>query len=358
MKKKVLFVTNHFTYSNGVATVLRSIIQNINSEKYDIYLLPIYRFDSDFASCIKDKFTLVKGFGFYFRGFDKIVNMMSSKALYKRFVKDHYDVEISFQFGIPTKMMSNSTNENTICWMHTFDSKMKLKKYYQKYAKMVNVSRIGMEKLIKEGFNSQKCTYCYNIIDEDFINNKRTEAINISKTRKFSIITVARMDPDKAFLRYVECINSRKEYLSNYEFWLIGDGLEREKVEKYVQDNHLSEFVKVLGKQTNPYSFMAQSDLYFCPSYREGFSTACQEAAILGLPVFSTDVDGAAELIEEAECGEVFENSEQGIESFLDKLANSSDLIDGWKTIATNNKSKFFKEKRIQRIENTIDFIV
>ena len=35
MKKKILFVTNHFRFSNGVATVLRNLIANLDENEYD-----------------------------------------------------------------------------------------------------------------------------------------------------------------------------------------------------------------------------------------------------------------------------------------------------------------------------------
>ena len=39
MKKKLLFVVNHFGYSNGVAISLRNMIENLDYHKYDISLL-------------------------------------------------------------------------------------------------------------------------------------------------------------------------------------------------------------------------------------------------------------------------------------------------------------------------------
>lgn len=72
MRKKVLFVTNHFRFSNGVAAVLKSLIDNINQEEFDVHLLTLYEFDKKFAEPINDKATFHTGFGFYFRGFDKL----------------------------------------------------------------------------------------------------------------------------------------------------------------------------------------------------------------------------------------------------------------------------------------------
>lgn len=358
MKKKVLFVTNHFRFSNGVASVLRSLIANLDMTKYDVSLLAIYDFNEEFAAPIMDRIKVVKGFGFYFRGFDKLINLIPNKMLYKHFVKDKYDLEVAFQFGVPTKMIAASDNPHRICWMHTYDEKMVLKEYYKKYPLVVNVARIGTEKLIKEGFNESKCDYCYNIIDEENINRLSEETSDINCKKGKCIITVARLAPDKGFLRYLNCISDIVKIFTDVEFWIVGDGSERPKMEEFISTNNLQNNVRLLGAQTNPFKYVKNADLYFCCSYREGFSTACQEAAILGIPVMSVAVDGAAELIEEAGCGKVIPNSEQAITEELVAYLRDPELAEKWKIEAKRNKMKFYKSERIRKIEAILDLIM
>ena len=76
MKKKILFVTNHFRFSNGVATVLRNLIANLDENEYDISLLAIYEFNQEFAAPIMKKIKVIPGYNFYFRGFDKLINLI------------------------------------------------------------------------------------------------------------------------------------------------------------------------------------------------------------------------------------------------------------------------------------------
>ncbi len=356
MKKKILFVTNHFGYSNGVAMALRNIIANIDQTKYDISLLAIYLYDKEFAAPIADKIHVVPGYGFYFRGFDKFVNMLSPSYLYRRFVKDDYDLEVSFQYGIPTKCISTS-NRRKVCWIHTYDTGLTLRKYYEKYDKVVTVAKIGCEKLIADGFPAEKSDYCYNIIDESVIEQKMREECPLPKNGKTVVVTVARLDPDKAHMRYFECINSVRDRLGNFEFWIVGGGSEEEKLRKYVDDNRLNDIIKMTGAQTNPFPYMANADLYYCCSAREGFSTTCQEAAIMGLPVVSVDVDGAKELVELANCGMVVANSEQGITESLIGMAENYDVV-GWKKTAMTSRSLFFKQPRIEKIEKTLDSVL
>lgn len=355
MMKKILFVINHFRYSNGVAAALYNLISNLDENEYDIHLLALYELDEEFVAPIIHKISIVKGFGFYLRGFDRIVNMIPPKLLYRHFISDKYDVEVSFQYGIPTKMVAYSDNCNKICWMHTYDTEMYLRRYYERYKKIVTVARVGREKLIRDGFREDVTDYCYNIIDEARINQMAQEPLSIKRNSKYVIITVARLNPDKACMRYMQCIKKVVEKYRDVEFWILGDGVERPKMEQFVTNNTLGENVKILGLQKNPYKFMREADMYFCASYREGFSTACQEAAIMGLPVLSVDVDGAEELIELAECGKVIPNTDTAIVDNLISVLNEDLTIETWKRTAMLTRSNFWKEERLKKIKKVLD---
>ena len=358
MTRRILFVINHFGFSNGVASVLRSLIANLNKERYEISLLVIYDFNEEFARPIIEQMKVIRGFGFYVRGFDKIVNLIPSGLLYKLFVKNHYDLEIAFQYGIPTKMISASPNTHKICWMHGFDESMVLRKYYQQFPVIVNVSKTGKNKMIKEGFLPEKCEYCYNIIDEETILEKVDESIEIKRKHTLVFITVARLAPDKAFMRYLACIKKVIDELkgkADAEFWIIGDGTERFKMYKYIHINDLSKQVKLLGEKTNPYKYIKNADCYFCGSYHEGFSTTCQEAAIIGIPVVCVNVNGANELNEMQGAGRVIENNEDAIYRELISIIQTPQIVFKWKSIAFSNRNKFYKQHRIKKIEEVLD---
>ena len=99
MKKKILFVTNHFRFSNGVATVLRNLIANLDENEYDISLLALYEFNEEFAKPIINKINVVKGFDFYFRGFDKIINLFSPKIYMKCLLRNIMIWKLHFNLG-------------------------------------------------------------------------------------------------------------------------------------------------------------------------------------------------------------------------------------------------------------------
>lgn len=351
-KIKVLFVTNHFRFSNGVASVLRSMIENLDSEIFDIHLLALYEFNEEFASPILDKVTVVKGLDFYFRGLDKIMNVLPLRWLYKFFIKEKYDLEVAYQFGLPTRILSVSPNHNKICWMHGYDSNHILWKYYPMFNEVINVSKSGMQRLVSEGMDASKCDYCYNIIDEDVIIVKSQEPIDIQRTHSIVFIMVGRLSVEKGGPRLLSCIKAVGDV--DAEFWIVGGGLQEAEMSQYVKDNNLEDKVKMIGTQKNPYKYMSKADLYLCGSFHEGFSTTCQEAALLGLPVMSTDVSGAKELIESASCGTVLPNNEEGLLRGITCVCDNKQLLSAWQKTANANKRKFYKAPRIQKIQDKL----
>lgn len=355
--KKILFSVNHFDYSNGVAMALKNIIANIDQRKYEIYVNAIYNYDQAFGASVQERFHKVPGFGFYFRGLDKIVNLMPNSLLYKMFFRQEFDLEIAFQYGIPTKVLSTSKGPK-ICWMHTYDKNLSLREYYKRFDRIITVSKVGSERLVENGFDRDRVDYCYNIIDEESITQKQEEQCPFIKGKERIITTVARLDKDKAYMRYFKCINAVRNKIHNTKFWIVGGGSEETALRNYIKDNSLQDLIVMTGAQKNPYPYLKQSDLYFCSSYREGFSTACQEASIIGIPVVSVSVDGAEELVELAGCGKVIDNTEEAIMDALVNLSSSEDLIHTWKETAQNNKNRFYKRNRIQKIESVIDSVL
>ena len=56
----------------------------------------------------------------------------------------------------------------------------------------------------------------------------------------------------------------------------------------------MQEYVRILGKQANPYPFIGACDVYVQPSRYEGKSITVREAQILGKPVVITNYPTAA----------------------------------------------------------------
>jgi glycosyltransferase involved in cell wall biosynthesis len=84
---------------------------------------------------------------------------------------------------------------------------------------------------------------------------------------------------------------------------LLGEGVEREKLENLVKELELEKEVVFHGNIDSPEIFLQQSFCYFLTSKSEAFGLTIIEAMACGLPVVCTDGKGNRDLIQEGENG-------------------------------------------------------
>lgn len=80
---------------------------------------------------------------------------------------------------------------------------------------------------------------------------------------------------------------------------ILGEGQARPRLEALIADLRLTEWVALVGYQSNPYAFLARAALFVLSSAWEGSPNVLTEAMALGIPVVSTDCpSGPAEVLE------------------------------------------------------------
>jgi glycosyltransferase involved in cell wall biosynthesis len=142
-----------------------------------------------------------------------------TEYLYKKYIKEKYDVEVSFLEGISAKIISSSNNRNSkkICWIHTDLTKNKnTKKYfrnrkseincYSKFNEIVCVSENVKKCFLKElGIKDNESTIVrHNPLDIDtIIKNSNEDYDRISKDIRIDdakvICTVGRLETLKGY---------------------------------------------------------------------------------------------------------------------------------------------------------------
>ncbi len=98
--------------------------------------------------------------------------------------------------------------------------------------------------------------------------------------------------------------------------------------------------------------------MYVCPSRSEGFSTAVSEALILGVPVVSTRVSGAEEMLgSNDEYGIVCDCSVDGIYSALKKMLIEPNLRSHYAVQASQRREFFSPARTVGDVESLIESV-
>ena len=263
--------------------------------------------------------------------------LLFKNSIYKKNIKGNYDTEIAFLEGPITRLFS-AKNEKVrkIAWIHNDISlvfgqgiKSKIKKHldekvYDKYNDLVFVSKDNLEKFNKTYTNLKISEghkkVIYNYIDKERIIKKSNENIDVSFDKdSINFITVARLVYQKGIDRLIKVHKKLIESGYKHNFYIIGDGPEREKLEKLIEENNVGNSFFLIGQKENPYPYAKQAD-YFCLLSRfEGYGMVLEEAKILGKNIIITDT-AAREAVEGYSNKYVLENTEEGIYNGLLKV--------------------------------------
>lgn len=313
-------------YSNELVKMGHSVNLNV------IYKLKNEKFT------LSPKVKTKKLIGFYVKGMDKIVSLFPKKFLYRLFNFNDADIEIAFQADLPTKIISESSNNHSmkIAWIHGIG--MQFDESYSKYDKIVFVGE-DVKNHYKnefENIENHKLQVIYNPINKQDIIEKSTEVVveKFMSDRK-KIISVGRLSKEKSFDRLILAFHQLiNEYNHDIDLLIVGEGDERSNLENLIAELELEERVHLLGFKKNPYSYMAISDIYICSSDYEGFNVAMTEAGVLGKPILSTPVYGTEDFLgKDSERGLITDFSSEDIANKANLLLTDDSLR---KTISNN----------------------
>lgn len=122
------------------------------------------------------------------------------------------------------------------------------------------------------------------------------------------VLSVGRLVKQKDLKTLIQAYKTTKNNIENLKLLIIGEGPEREYLQKEIFNNKLESDVEILGFVQNPYSYMKQADLFVLSSKWEGFGNVLVEALSTGVPVLSTDCpSGPSEILGNGKFGSLAE---------------------------------------------------
>lgn len=321
----------------------------------EVTLIPLFIDEKKAHSLIDEGVKVKSAFGMYFKGFSQLVHKIPMKWVRQIVIgKDVYDIEVAFQYGVSPRCIAAAprrSNASRYAWMHCYDEGLVLRDAYEKIGTVCCVSRCNAERLHKE-LPTIKVDYNYNPIDDVQVREFGEEAIELERPDGLLLVTVARLSPEKGIGRLLDIMKRLKDDGEKLHLWILGDGpIEADLKQKRI-DLRLEDEVQFLGRQSNPHKFTSKADVFVCSSFVEGYSTACTEAIMLNVPVVTTCVSGAEEIIEEANCGKMTGMDDDSLYAALKEVCEKPALVNGWKDKLKETKIRFSPEVRIQRLIN------
>lgn len=366
--KKVLFLI-HDLGQGGAEKVLVNLVNNMDYTKFDITVMTLFDYGVNrqfLNSKVKYKSWCKK----MIPGNSHLLKLLSPEKLHKIIVKEKYDIEVAYLEGPCARIISGCTDPSVVLlsWIHieqhtaeraaaSFRNVQEAKNCYGRFNRIICVSQT-----VKKDFESAlglNTTYnvLYNTNESEKIRFLSSEKISDAdfSSNEIKLIGVGKLLKNKGFDRLLRIIYRLLSEGYPIHLYILGEGPEREALQKYISDNQMKNQVTLLGYQLNPYKYIAQCDLFVCASLAEGFSTATTEALILGIPVCTVKVSGMQEMLgEHNEYGIITENTEEDLYRGIKKFLDSSALREHYRQKAIERGRKFQTKETVAAVEKML----
>lgn len=365
MKKILFFIPN--LSIGGAEKVLVNLVNNLDKNKFDITIQTLFPGGVN-EQFLKENITIKSCFYRSFPGNSHVLKLFSPKFLFRMFVKEHYDIIVSYLEGPTARIVSgcNDKDTKTVCWIHIEQHSAKeIAKSFRNYKEAIKCYNffdqiIGVSRAVKEYFEKnielkRPLKVLYNTNESQEIIDKSQEKIEIDKYQ-VNIIGVGKIVKNKGFDRLARICTRLVNENYNVHIYILGVGPEEKKLQEYIKDNGIEKNFTLLGYQLNPYKYVSKCDMYVCSSYSEGFSTAATEALIVGTPVCTVEVAGMKEMLgENNEYGIICKNNEEALYSSIKYLLDNPDKLEHYKKQAEKRGKLFSTEKTVKAVEDMLE---
>lgn len=365
---KILFFI-HDLGPGGAEKVLVNLVNNMDPEAFRVTVMTLIGggVNEQFLKPHIRHFSCFKKLP---KGHTHLLKLLTPEQLHKRFIKEKYDIEISYLEGPAARIISGCPHADTklVSWIHVeqhtkavaakaFRSFRESERCYRKFHQTVCVSEYVKRDYLSLYPGLKNVDVLYNTNETGQILQKKDEKIadGVFTDARVRICGVGKLIENKRFDMMLRIHKRLLEQGYSLQTCLLGDGPERSRLERFVRENRLEESVIFLGYQTNPYKYVANCDLFVCASMAEGFSTAATEALIVGTAVCTVEVSGMKEMLgENNEYGIVTESSEEALYQSIKGLLDDPELLEHYKKQARLRGKVFSTENTVKAVENML----
>jgi len=237
----------------------------------------------------------------------------------------------------------------------------------RRFDHLIAVSHATKDEMVAAGIRSTLVTVIHNGIDTDAWSPKRVsrtlrEELNLDQL--FPLIGyVGRIMPEKDLETWLRAAALVAERFPQARFVLVGEGKDDGTLgdlKRLASELGIAERTHFLGYRSDLLPVYAAFDLFALSSRREGLPNSILEAMALGIPVVTTDVAGAKELVVDGETGVVV--PQQDVEALASAIVsilggNDRPLCMG-RAGRRRVESEFSFSHRMRRIEDLYEQIL
>lgn len=368
-KKRILHIVQS---AGGVERYILMLFKNMNSKKYENILICSHDYNNENYTNIVKYFEHVD----MCRSIDfkkDILCILKIRKLIKKYSPDVIYMHSSkagavgriANIGIKNKSLYNPHG-----WsfnMECSNIKRNIYKYIEKVLSIfctdiVAISKFEKDSALKNNIcKEEKISIIFNGIDIDEYYNKK---INHTLTKEelgiphnsYIFGMVGRISKQKSPDIFIKFASLIKKQIPNAFFILVGDGEEKNEIEKMIKEYKLNDSVLITGWVDEPMKYIRLFDQAFLLSRWEGFGLVLIEYMLAEKPIIATDINAIPDIIKNGKNGMLVkvDNPKSAFEASM-YIYNNCDFRDQ----LVENGLKCVKQKfDIKRVVNETEQLI
>lgn len=264
------------------------------------------------------------------------------KTRVKKHIKGHFDVGVSFLDSIYSDILfyldsrlnkkmvvlhsSYLTYSNRSRFIHG-KYKLKLQERYANVDAIVSVSNDAQQEFIEAFGRFKDMRVIYNPINVDQIRERAKEHANHTSNARLQLLTIGSLVPVKNHMRLLRVADQLVKDGIDFHLRILGIGRLQQKLQAFIEERQLHEYVELTGYVENPYPLLKSADIFVLTSIAEGLPTVIGEAMVLGVPVVSTNCPGSREILDHGNFGVLTEQDDLALFKGIKKLVNKEERV-------------------------------
>lgn len=359
MKKSILFLVSNM-HTGGVSKSMTSLLNVIDTDKYDISLLLISP-TGELMPLIPKSIKIISNsvlsaLTSRFDGFTKLIKLGKpvlavmhvvrlllsriNRSYAGRFlawlmppIEGEYDMIVDYNGQHQLYYMVNKLcGKKKVTFFHSDYSKWPYyynadKKYFPKVDAIFTISDTCVESLQKYFPECKsKIMKMENISSPALINKLAQEDIDLPPFEGITLVTIGHICYNKGVDLAIEAASILTEKNLNFRWVFVGKVLENKYME-LIKDFRLDKRMIFVGAKVNPYPYIYNADIVVHPSRFEGRSIALDEVKILCKPVVVTNFSTVNDQFENGYNATICEMNGEAIANSIIELYSNHNLM-------------------------------
>jgi len=399
--KKRIFIAAHYLEIGGAEISLIGLLNALNFDKVDVDLF-LYEHRGELMRLIPKQVNLLPRIPAYaqienpikevirngyfrqalariraklkYRKWAKINNPATPEAFFQYLDNEimptlpslthfgHYDLAVNFialKNNIPTKVDATKTGT----WIHTDFSSIPVNAELEHDAWAAYNHIVSISPQVTASFSkifpdlNGKIVEIENILSPQFVRSRAEEdAVSNQMTgseETVKLLSIGRFCNAKNYDNVPDIAYRIIQSGIKIKWFIIGFGGDEQLIRQHISEAGMDEYVILLGKQTNPYPFIKECDIYVQPSRYEGKSVTVREAQMLCKPVVVTNYPTASSQVNDGVDGVIVPLDNEGCAKGLIEFISNTKLQK--KIIDNLNSKDFGNEHEVQKFYNLIN---